>query len=130
MDMPEAGFAGQGQQMAGAGHVRPPGLLSAVGAAEGEAGGIVEQFVAVFSHPAQRIRIETAERSCEIAFEHGRPEEPFAERLLPVGDDRLHADRGRLLPTAADDDGQAPTVEEEIADEGGAQQSGDAGDEQ
>ena len=117
MEMPEAGFAGQSQHLAGAGHVRPPGLLCAVGAAEGEAGRVVEQFVAVFSHPAAGIGIKTAERLRQIAFEHGRPGEPFAERLLPVGDDRLHADRGRLLPVAADDDCQAPAVEEEIADE-------------
>jgi hypothetical protein len=35
-----------------------------------------------------------------------------------------------LLPTAADNDRKTPAVEEEIADEGGAQQSGDAGDQQ
>jgi hypothetical protein len=34
-----------------------------------------------------------------------------------VGDDRFHAGGGRLLPTAADDDGETPAVEEEIADE-------------
>jgi hypothetical protein len=47
-----------------------------------------------------------------------------------VGEDGFHAGSGRLLPAAADDDGKTPTVEEQIANQVGAQQTGDAGDEQ
>ena len=130
MDMPEAGFAGQRQHLTGAGHIRPPGLLGAIGASEGEAGRVVEQFIAVFLHPAAGIGIEAAERLRQVAFENDRPWQAFPEHLLPVGEDGFHAGHGRLLPTAADDDGETPAVEEQITNQVGAQQPGDAGDEQ
>ncbi len=130
MDMPEAGFAGQRQHLTGAGHVRPPGLLCAVGASEGEAGRVVEQFIAVFCHPAAGIGIQAAERLRQVAFENDRPRQPFPEQLFPVGKNGFHAGSGRLLPAAADDDGETPAVEQQIANQVGAQQPGDAGDEQ
>ena len=94
MDMPEAGLTGQGQHLTGAGHICPPGLLCTVGASEGEAGRVVEQFVAVFSHPAAGIGIEAAERPCQIAFENGRPRQPFPEHLLPVDNHGFYAGSG------------------------------------
>ena len=128
--MSQAGLASQGQHLVGAGDIGPPRFGIAVGAAEGEAGRVVEQFVAVARHPVAGVGVEAAERLRQIPFQHDRPGELFAERFLPVDHHRLHAGGGRLFPAATDDDGQAPAIEKQIADEVGAQQPGGAGEKQ
>jgi hypothetical protein len=74
--------------------------------------------------------IEPAARQRQIAFKDDRSGEPLAERLFPVNHELLNSGRGWLFSAASDDDGEAPTVEQKIADQVTAEQSGGAGDEQ
>jgi hypothetical protein len=128
--MPEAGGAGQRQHLGRAGDIGPPWLGISVGAAERQAGSVVEQLVAVLGHPVAGGIIEPAARQRQIAFKDDRSGEPLAERLFPVNHELLNSGRGWLFSAASDDDGEAPTVEQKIADQVTAEQSGGAGDEQ